>query len=195
MIAFQPEAQARDLRAEFERVARVEAPALYRTARRLARPPAEAGDLVQETLLRAYRTFGNFTPGTNARAWLLTILYSVAANAADRKARRPEVGVDDLEREFERAVRGTTGREELALLRQIDASPQVDAALADLSDAFRAAVLLVDIEDLTYEEAAAVVGCPVGTLRSRLFRARRHLFLSLCEHAREVGLLGRRRDG
>lgn len=181
---------ARVLRRQFEEIARAEAPALYRAARRMARPPAQADDLVQETLLRAYRTFANFTPGTNAKAWLFTILYSVAANLADRQARRPEFGVDDLEGDFARAARGTEGDEELALVRRIDASPKVEAALASLPEVFRAAVVLVDMEELGYEDAASVLGCPVGTLRSRLFRGRKQLFVSLSEYAREAGLLG-----
>lgn len=183
-----PLSTRRDLRREFEHLARTEAPALYRTARRLARPPLEGDDLVQETLLRAYRTFVNFTPGTNARAWLFTILYSVAANAAKRAGRRVEQGVDDVEKEVSLAG-GRVSDEEWALLRRFDATPCIEAALAALNEAFRIAVLLVDVEELTYEEAAAVVGCPVGTLRSRLFRGRRQLYGLLRDHAERGGRL------
>jgi len=183
---------APDLRAAFAQLARAEAPVLYRTARRLARPPTEAGDLVQETLLRAYRTFANFRPGTNGRAWLFTILYSVATNDAERYGRRAEVAVNDLEGDVALLRGGRASDEELTLLRTIDVSPQVETALAQLAEPFRSAVILVDMEELTYEEAAGAVGCPVGTLRSRLFRGRRQLFDALSDYARRTGLLEKR---
>jgi RNA polymerase sigma-70 factor, ECF subfamily len=181
-----------DLRAAFEQLARSEAPALYRTARRLARPPTEAGDLVQESLLRAYRTFEHFRPGTNGRAWLFTILYSVAINDAKRHGRRAEIPMDEPGSEGALGPGARVGDEELALLRRIDVSPEVEHALAELAEPFRSAVLLVDVEELTYEEAAGVLACPVGTLRSRLFRGRRLLFTALSAYARRTGLLENR---
>jgi RNA polymerase sigma-70 factor (ECF subfamily) len=179
------------LRAAFEALARREAAALYRTARRLARPPNQAADLVQETLLRAYRTFASFQEGTNGRAWLFTILYSVAINAGRRAGAHREIGVDDVEADGAPAGPVRVDAEEVALLRRIDASPDVERALDGLPEAFRTAVWLVDVEELTYEEAAAVIECPVGTLRSRLFRGRRALFETLRGYARANGLLGR----
>jgi len=180
-----------DRRAEFEELALPALRALLRTARRLARPPHEATDLVQETFLRAYRTFDNFEPGTNPRAWLFRILYSVAANFADKQRRHPEVSADDIDTRF--AMRAGAQRdEELALLVQFDGSPHIDAALDRLPEEFRSAVLLVDLEDFSYEEAAEVLGCPIGTLRSRLFRGRKHLFLALESYARELGFLKER---
>lgn len=178
-----------DLRTAFEELARLEAPVLYRTARRLAQPPTEAADLVQETLLRAYRTFANFRPGTNGRAWLFTILYSVAMNEAERRGRRSEVSLDDPASAASVSSDVRSHHEELTLLRRIDVAPQIETALAQLAEPFRTAVMLVDIEELMYEEAAEVVGCPVGTLRSRLFRGRRQLFAALAEYARQAGLL------
>ena len=175
-------------RAEFEDLVLPLLPVLYRTARRLAQPPAEPGDLVQETCLRAYRTFANFRRGTNGKAWLFTILYSVAVNAAERERHRPELAVDDVDQRFA-AVVHSTGDEELALLRRIDSSPDVEAALARLPEEFRNAVVLVDVEELAYEEAAAVLGCPVGTLRSRLSRGRKRLFLELRDYARARGFV------
>jgi len=180
-------ASSRSRREEFEQLALTQAPSLYRTARRLARPPDEPGDLVQETLLRAYRTFDNFTPGTNARAWLFTILYSVASNLGDKRARRPEVAVDTLD--TAPASAGQAGMDEAAILGRIDAAPEIESALDELAEPFRHAVILVDIEEFSYEEAAGVMGCPVGTLRSRLFRARKSLFVSLSALARREGFL------
>jgi RNA polymerase sigma-70 factor (ECF subfamily) len=181
----------RDLRAQFEQLVLPLLPMLHRIARPLACPPHEPADLVQETCLRAYRTFGNFEPGTNFKAWLLAILYSIAANAFAKGRGNPEIQVDDVDERFTAVATGQRD-EELTLLRQFDTSPHIQAALDQMPGPFRDAVLLVDVEELTYEAAAAVVGCPVGTLRSRLFRGRKYLFLALQDYARQVRVLRER---
>ena len=161
---------------------------MYRTARRLTRPPQDAGDLVQETFLRAYRTFDNFQRGTNAKAWLFTIMYSIVANLWRRNARAPqEVPMADVDSQFEQALTGDGDRVEQELLSRIDASPEIDHALAQLPETYRDAVLLVDVEGFTYEEAAAALDCPVGTVRSRLARGRKQLFVALRDYARRAG--------
>jgi RNA polymerase sigma-70 factor (ECF subfamily) len=178
-----------DRRGDFERIALPVAPALYRTAHRLSRPE-DASDLVQETFLRAYRTFDNFQEGTNAKAWLFTIMYSILANRwrAERRA-SDDVAVDYVEKRFGAALASPQMNAEEVLLARLDASPEVDKALRELPDAQRAAVLLVDVEELTYEEAAAVLDCPMGTVRSRLARGRKQLFVALTEYARRIGAL------
>ena len=177
-------------RDDFERVALPVAPALYRTAHRLSRRPEDAKDLVQETFLRAYRTFDNFREGTNVKAWLFTIMYSIVANRWRAERRAPdEVAVDDMESRFGAAIASTDRGPEQSLLARLDAAPEVDRALRDLPDAQRATVLLVDVEELTYEEAAAALDCPVGTVRSRLARGRKQLFVTLTEYARRTGAL------
>jgi RNA polymerase sigma-70 factor (ECF subfamily) len=154
--------------------------ALYNTALRLVRNEADARDLVQETFLRAYRTFSGYTPGTNGRAWVFTILYSVFINRYRRAQRDPDLlSMDELEERFHL---------ELSKPANGNAIPpgtaaRVEQALAALPDVFRAAVILVDLEDMSYEDAAGVAGCPVGTLRSRLFRGRRLLASSLGAYA------------
>jgi RNA polymerase sigma-70 factor (ECF subfamily) len=158
----------------------------------LTRRPEDARDLVQETFLRAYRTFDGFTPGTNAKAWLLTILYSVFANRY-RKARRepPAVPLEEVEARFE-GLLARSGAERASWSRDsapAPAGPEVKHALAALAEPYRDAVLLVDVQELTYEEAAAALGCPVGTVRSRLFRARKLLFVALHDYARKAGYL------
>jgi RNA polymerase sigma-70 factor (ECF subfamily) len=179
---------ANDLRQEFERTALPVMPVLYRVAVRMTRRPEAAADLVQETMLRAYRTFGNFAPGTNAKAWLFTILYSIAANTWRREQREPDaMDPDALEERFSGAASAVREHPEIALIRQIDSAPEVEAALGRLPEPFRSAVLLVDMEELTYEEAAAALECPVGTLRSRLHRARRQLFVELADYAQQLG--------
>jgi RNA polymerase sigma-70 factor (ECF subfamily) len=166
-----------DIRASFEREVVPQLRALYNTALRLARADADARDLVQETMLRAYRTYPGFEPGTNVRAWLFTILYSVYINRYRRERREPDVlSMEDLQERFNREFHAPQ-------VRGVPASTavRVEAALGALPEGFREAVLLVDVEGLTYEEAAGVLTCPVGTLRSRLFRARRLLARALSD--------------
>ncbi|MCI0349857.1 MAG: sigma-70 family RNA polymerase sigma factor [Acidobacteriales bacterium] len=169
-------------------------PSIYGAAWRLLHNEQDAADLVQETYLRAFRTFPSFRPGTNCKAWLFTILYSIFINRYHQQRRRPSlVALDELGDtvadpsapvEFARLLDDRTIQWEDA---------EVSAALKQLPDEFRLTVLLVDVEGLTYEEAAASLQCPVGTVRSRLARARRALFESLREYARERGLLPRER--
>ncbi len=179
-----------DRRTSFEHIALALAPALLRTARRHTRQPDDASDVVQETFLRAYRTFDNFQEGTNAKAWLFTILYSILANRWQRAHRTPEeLSADDVEARFGLALASTAPDPEHALLERLDASPEIETALGDLPDAYRAAVLLVDVEELTYEEAATALACPVGTVRSRLARGRKALFVALSDYAKRTRTL------
>ncbi len=163
---------------------------LYRTAVHLTRSADEARDLVQETYLRAYRAFDQFTAGTNCKAWLFTIMHSIF-NSAYRKARREQAGMHmlALDAEHELAAAGfderSTDGANAAYRDPTDA--QVERALAQLPEDFRAVVLLVDIGELSYEAAAAALQCPVGTVRSRLFRARGLLYGALQDYAREQG--------
>lgn len=159
--------------------------ALYNGALRLTRDRLAAEDLVQESLLRAYRAFDSFRPGTNAKAWLFTILYRVFASRYRRQQREPEtLAPDEVDSVLARvAVENGSARP------SPPTSAEVDAALARLPEEFRAAVVLVDLHDLSYEQAASALACKVGTLRSRLFRARTLLFAALEDHARGRGYL------
>ncbi len=123
MSVFSRETPPRNLRSEFEEAALPVAPALYRTARRLTRRPEDASDAVQETMLRAYRTFPGFQPGTNARAWLFTILYSILTNDWRRRQRRPEeVQLEVVEERFAKALRASGVDAESRLLHRLEAS-------------------------------------------------------------------------
>lgn len=170
-------------RTAFERLVSPLYTALYRTARRLAGGDADAPDLVQETCLRAFRTFDTFVPGTNAKAWLFTILYSIAINRARRRRREPETLPGE---EIDRRYESHTAEEPASGARQWT-DDEVARAIGELPEPFREAVLLVDLEELTYEEAATSLGCPVGTLRSRLFRGRKLLAISLASYAARAG--------
>jgi RNA polymerase sigma-70 factor (ECF subfamily) len=168
-------------REDFEATALPFARPLYATALRITGRAEDALDLVQETFLRAYRTFDNFTPGTNPKAWLFTILRSVSANRWRRERRQPlTVSLEDWESRFgplaaQGPAAGDAPRED------------VSRALERLPQDFRLTILLVDVEGLTYEETAAALACPVGTVRSRLARARRALFVELSDLARKGG--------
>ncbi|MCI0418633.1 MAG: sigma-70 family RNA polymerase sigma factor [Acidobacteria bacterium] len=182
-------------RSQFEAVALPLMPSIYNAAWRLVHNEHDAADLVQDTFLRAFRTFGNFRPGTNCKAWLFTILYSIFINRYHQQRRRPNMVTLD---ELGDVVADPSAPAEFARLLNDGAIQWEDAdvneALNRLPEEFRLAVLLVDVEELTYEEAAASLQCPVGTVRSRLARARKALFESLQEYARERGFLPRGRD-
>ena len=179
--------------ARFEAAALPFMDALYNQALRLTRHSEDASDIVQETYLRAYCTFANFKEGTNCKAWLFTILYSIFVNKYRKDQREADtVSIEELEQTFHRTLAdGDWETNFVALTRsELDwQEPEVNHALAKLPEDFRSAVLLVDVEEFTYEEAAAALECPVGTLRSRLFRARRMLFLELEDYARRIGLI------
>lgn len=163
-------------------------PSVYKAAYRLARREEDARDLTQETMLRAYRTFDAFRPGTNARAWLLTILYSVFVNRYHQVRRAPtQVSIEALEAQHGEWLAAAPA-EWPDPWRGAWGAPEVEAAVAQLPDAFRDTVWLVDVEELTYDEAARVLGCAVGTVRSRLARARRILAAALHDYARSRGL-------
>jgi len=145
----------------FENEALPHLKSLYATAYRLARGHHDAQDLVQETLLRALRSFSRYTPGTNIRAWLHTILHRVRVDTLRRAGRAVETV--DLAGDGP-GVRG--GQDALA------AESDVSRALGNLPEAYRTAVVLRDIEGFTYEEIGAILGVPVGTVMSRIHRGR-----------------------
>ena len=182
-----PIIDAENKRAQFEATALPFMRSIYNTALSLTRRPEDASDLVQETYLRAYRTFANYRPGTNCKAWLFTIMYSVFVNKYRKEQREPEsVSVEELEEKFHRflaAAKWDPYLEQDAGMMEAE----VSQALNNLPEIFRLAVLLVDIEEMSYEEAAAILNCPLGTLRSRLFRARKLLFLELQPYAQRKG--------
>ncbi len=182
-----PVINAENKRVQFEAAALPFTNPLYNTALRLTHRAENASDLVQETYLRAYRTYHNFTAGTNCKAWLFTILYSVFVNKYRKDQREPEVvSLDELEEKFQRCLVAAEW-DPLRALNPLEVGTEVDQALNRLPEAFRLALLLVDVEEMTYEEAAAVLNCPVGTVRSRLFRARKLLFVELQQYAQKKG--------
>ena len=155
--------------AAFDRYVMPEIDVLYRVARSITRNPTDAEDLVQDTMLRAYRAVGRFD-GRHPRAWLLTIMRNAQVNRVRRK--RPELLRDpDSAMEQLADESGTdAGPEELVVEAEFDFA--VEQAFNRLADKFREVVELVDIQGLSYQETADLLGIPVGTVMSRLHRAR-----------------------
>jgi RNA polymerase sigma-70 factor, ECF subfamily len=182
--------------ADFTDLAMEYMPALYSAALRMTRNRSDAEDLVQETYLKAYRSFGSFTQGTNLKAWLYRILTNTYINAYRAAKRRPEVAdVEDVEDLYlyRRLVPGDgqapdRSAEEVALDSFTD--DEVKSAIESLPDAFRIAVLLADVEGFSYKEIAEITDVPIGTVMSRIHRGRRALQKALHEFAEARGLVG-----
>jgi RNA polymerase sigma-70 factor (ECF subfamily) len=174
---------------EFEQTALVHLDTLYRTALRLTRNRVEADDLVQETCLRAFRGFHRFNPGTNCRAWLLTILRNEFLKRLKRGGHETldnDVGDRQIDATSITDAGRTRGHPEEEFLQAV-LHGHVDRALKALSLAHREVVVLADLEGLSYKEIAQVIDCPIGTVMSRLSRARAELRQLLSRLAREHG--------
>lgn len=185
--------KSRDRRLEFERIALPHLDALYGAALRLARNPDDAKDLLQETVLRAYRSFHQFTPGTNCRAWLLTILYN-SFRTAYRRGVREQVGLTTEEFEHEIEAQSLTQHEALCdpenLVAQRSALRLIERALEALPEEFRQTLMLVDMHELNYQEASQVLDVPLGTVKSRVSRGRALMRLALTKLTDAPGKTG-----
>lgn len=150
--------------------------ALYGTALRLTRRPADAEDLVQDTYLKAFRAASQFTRGTNLKAWLFTILHNTFRNRIRDTGRDP-VDVDsDVVEQAESIGASGAGQNPEQLLARATLDADLQAALDDLPAAFRQAVWLRDVEEFSYAEIAEMIAVPIGTVMSRISRGRRMLF-------------------
>jgi RNA polymerase sigma-70 factor (ECF subfamily) len=164
---------------------------LYRVGLRLTGDPAAAEDLVQETVLKALRAWSSFRPGSNARAWLVTILRNQFINSW-RKRKRAPTGIDS-ESIPEQPDRNNPDPEGRFFSELVDET--VTEALDALPDDFREVVILSDLEGLPYAEVAEALAIPVGTVKSRLFRGRRILQGTLRRYAEETGIIRPREEG
>jgi len=181
-----------DRRRRFEEEALPHLDALYSMALRLSRNSDDAGDLLQETVLRAYRFFHQFEAGTNCRAWMLTILFNNFRNGYRKSSReQPAASPEEFERKLEsQSMRvDPAGSNPETMLSGQGMEGEVEAALAALPDEFREAILLVDVEELSYTEVSGVLDIPIGTVKSRVSRGRAILRDSLAAFAKERGLI------
>ena len=169
--------------------------AVYRFALRLTGGRTDAAeDLVQETFLRAYRHWDTYTPGTSCRSWLFTICRNAFLRGEEQRGRRHEV----LDSEIDFNAEAVASAVELDELREADperaffdsfVDEEVSAAVARLPDDFRDAVVLSDLDGLSYQEVADVLGIPIGTVKSRLYRGRRLLGRALRDYALDMGYI------
>jgi len=178
-------AEARD-RVRFEEEALELADQVYRVARRFVRTREEAEDLVQDTYARAFRSWQSYTPGTNLRAWLLRILTNLNVDRGRRIQRRPdETPLEENDYFLANKVAAAEGEDALETDRVVERLSQdsIVNALSSLPHDFRDVVVLVDIGEFSYADAAQITDVPIGTVMSRLHRGRRLLKAKLAEEA------------
>ncbi|MHB1090945.1 MAG: sigma-70 family RNA polymerase sigma factor [Ilumatobacteraceae bacterium] len=180
-------------RAAFAAGAMEFAPSLYTTALRMTRNSADAQDLVQETYLKAYRSFATFDEGTNLRAWLFRILTNTFINNYRAKQRRPqESELKDVENLYlynrlpQLAQMSSSAEDQLM---DMFAGSEVREALENLPESFLLPVLLSDVEQFSYKEIAEILDIPIGTVMSRLHRGRKALQEALYEYAMSRNLV------
>lgn len=180
---------SRAVRRRFEEQALPHLDHLYAAALRLTRNPQDAEDLVQDTFLRAYGAWDSFIDGSNCRAWLIRIL----TNGFINNYRRGRSHLKFTQRPGDEPVAAFFGAEARhrasdpeGAMTENTLSDEVTAALAELGDDYRTVVVLADLEGMHYKEIATLLDCPVGTVMSRLFRARRQLEARLAPYAAEA---------
>lgn len=175
-------------REEFEREALVHLDTLYNVALRLCGNASDAEDLVQDTVTKAYRAWDKYEPGTNCRAWLVTIMRNTFINQFRRESRRPSSvqfeSVEDIS-----VFEVVKDRDPEGSFFHDIVDDEVTRAIQDLPEEFRIPVVLSDVEGMSYAEIAEVLSLPMGTVKSRLFRGRRRLQQRLYEYALEMGYI------
>jgi RNA polymerase sigma-70 factor (ECF subfamily) len=184
-----PDAAEVKARATFEKEMTAQLDALYAFGLKLTRSQDDAEDLVSETVVRALDKWRQYQPGTNLRAWLFTILYHVFVSRKRRVEKREVHPSDDRDGWSAFDIVGESDPEGDFFNSFID--EQVTEAIDALPDEYREAVVLSDVHDLRYSEIAEILGVPEGTVKSRLFRARRMLQKKLLDYAVEMGYLKR----
>lgn len=192
---FQKKSKTNSERMAFEQEALPHLDALYGTALRLTRSEEDAEDLIQETMLKAYRYFDKYERGTNCKAWLFKIMTNTFINRYRKQQKRKEVLVDDDFRPLhERAEAPRPDplaqhfEDQQHMFHKLFGD-EVKAALEEIPVDFRMVVILADLQDFAYKEIAEIMDCPIGTVMSRLFRGRRMLQARLAHYAETQGYL------
>jgi RNA polymerase sigma-70 factor (ECF subfamily) len=178
---------------EFEETALVHLDILYNTALKMTRSPEDAEDLVQETFIRAYRFFDKFEKGTNCKAWLFKIMRNNFINRYRKKAREPaSVDFEEIANTYSTELKSDVLSSEGGLkpdrIFETMVEDDVKNAMDFLPEEFRTAIILSDIEGLSYQEIADTLDCPIGTVRSRISRGRKFLQKKLYDFARKKGI-------
>jgi RNA polymerase sigma-70 factor (ECF subfamily) len=179
-------------RERFEREAMVHIDALMRTARRMTKSDSDAEDLVQETMLKAYRFFDKFEEGTNCKAWLFKIMTNIFINNYRSKAKAPQsLTFDDIDDGFLfgqlAKFKPATDPEQEFFSKIFD--DDVRKAINDLPEDFRIVVVLSFLEGFAYQEIADITGLQIGTVKSRLHRGRKLLQKALFDYAQRNGFI------
>jgi RNA polymerase sigma-70 factor (ECF subfamily) len=189
-----PEGSVRQLdkRKQFEVEAMPHMDALYRTALRMTKNQSDAEDLVQETMVKSYRFWDKFEPGSNCRAWLFKIMTNIFINEYRSKSRTPvSVNMDDIDDNFlygQLAAKSPDKNPEEMLFAKIF-DDDVKKAIEELPDDFRLVVVLSFLEDFSYQEIADIVDLQLGTVKSRLHRGRKLLQKKLYDYAVKNGYI------
>jgi RNA polymerase sigma-70 factor, ECF subfamily len=181
--------EIQERRRAFEKEAVPYLDAVYHFAYNLTGNGEDARDLLQETFLKAFRFFNSFQQGTNCKAWLFQITKNSFINRYRKQTREPnKVRYDEIEEYYEtlRPIGTDANNLEEHLFNEL-LDDDVTAALQALPEAFRSVIILSDIESMTYEEIAEILDCPIGTVRSRLHRARKMVRDRLFDYAKTKG--------
>ena len=188
-----PASDSPDGRAAFDAEALVHLDAVYRYARSLTRDASDAEDLTQDTFLQAFRHWDQYRPGTKVAAWLFTICRNLFLRQRERRAREEPTDIAELEILATAELNATVAPADTggAFLDAPELDGVIRKELEKLPEEYREVVVLSDLQDQSYADIAQVLGVPVGTVKSRLFRGRRLLQQALVEYARDAGLLPR----
>jgi RNA polymerase sigma-70 factor (ECF subfamily) len=182
-------------REDFTHDAMQHAPQLFSTAMRMTRNRSDAEDLVQETFIKAWRSFTTYQQGSNLRAWLFRIMTNTYINKYNAQQRKPaETELDDVEELFLYKRLGAVDQSQLSQsaedqMLSLFTDDEVKKALEELPDQFRIPVLMSDVEGFSYKEIAEILEIPLGTVMSRLHRGRKSMQKMLYEYAKERGLI------
>jgi len=182
-------------REDFTHDAMQHAPQLFSTAMRMTRNRSDAEDLVQETFIKAWRSFATYQQGTNLRAWLFRIMTNTYINKYNAQQRKPtETELDDVEELFLYKRLGAVDQSQLSQsaedqMLSLFTDDEVKKSLEELPEQFRIPVLMSDVEGFSYKEIAEILEIPLGTVMSRLHRGRKAMQKMLYEYAKERGLI------
>jgi len=161
---------------------------VYRFALSLTRDEADADDVVQDTFLRAFRSWHTYLPGSDCRRWLFTICRNVFLRSRERSRPTVELESSEVDAIAIESYFADAQDQSDDMFARLDLQPAIRRALARVPEPFRSTLVIVDVEDQSYESAAEALGVPIGTVRSRLFRGRRLMQEYLLNYAADAGL-------